>query len=239
MTTLQHPLPGGSLSPGRHYGGGHTGIDLIHPGGTCGRRVVAAGDGIARRSENLGGGHGVVIDHGGGVETGYWHVATRLIRNGQRVRAGQAIALAGATGTLVRGCNLHFEVKVNGANVDPLPAIGGRSVGGSWGPADPTFGELTPESPPGTFPDVMGSGGGRCDVAAGWRDASALETFIRPELVGQCYRVTPGEIAGGIAGAAVGEALTTALPVLANGAIILVALVLGWTGVKQTLGLTR
>jgi murein DD-endopeptidase MepM/ murein hydrolase activator NlpD len=236
-TTLTHPLPGATLTSPygapRTGGAAHTGADFAYGSGTCGRRVLAAAAGVATRRENAGGGHGVEIDHGGGILTGYWHLSSQVIASGQRVAAGQLIGLAGASGTMVSGCHLHFELKVGGVNRDPVPAIGGTVSA----VPQTRFGELKPEAPAGTYPDVIGSGGGRCDVANGWRDMSALETAIRPELEGYCGKVDPGEVVGDIAGAAAWAVIEGLAPILTNLAVIGLALIIGWAGVKQVLGI--
>jgi murein DD-endopeptidase MepM/ murein hydrolase activator NlpD len=84
--------------------------------------VVAAGP-------NGSYGNFVMIDHGGGVATAYGHVVDGGIRVavGQTVAAGQPIALVGSTGAST-GCHLHFEVRVNGVQIDPLPFMAARGV---------------------------------------------------------------------------------------------------------------
>ncbi|RKD30090.1 murein hydrolase activator EnvC family protein [Thermohalobacter berrensis] len=100
----------------------HTGIDIGVP---LGRKIVAANDGVVQHAGWLGGyGKVVIIDHGGGITTLYAHNSRLLVRAGQRVRKGQAIALAGSTGYST-GPHLHFEVRVNGKYVNPLPWLKG------------------------------------------------------------------------------------------------------------------
>jgi murein DD-endopeptidase MepM/ murein hydrolase activator NlpD len=67
------------------------------------------------------GGYGnlVVIDHGGGIATAYGHQSSIAVGNGQQVAQGQTIGYVGSTGHST-GNHLHFEVRVNGAAVDPL-----------------------------------------------------------------------------------------------------------------------
>lgn len=104
----------------RRYGEGgwtyHEGLDLRAKVGTP---VRAAADGVVVLSEKLFvRGEAVVIDHGLGVCTGYWHLSERKVRPGEKVRAGQVIGLVGSSG-LSTGPHLHFEVRVAGVPVDP------------------------------------------------------------------------------------------------------------------------
>ncbi len=105
----------------RNFGDGwHGGIDLVRPGGSSGCTVVAAGSGVVTFAGWYGsGGYTVMIDHGNGLSTMYNHMQNTIkVRTGQRVSKGQAIGNIGATG-YVTGAHLHFEVKVNGKNVNP------------------------------------------------------------------------------------------------------------------------
>jgi len=63
-------------------------------------------------------GNATIIDHGWGIFTGYWHQKEILVNVGDPVTAGQEIGLIGATGR-VSGPHLHWEVWVNGVQVDP------------------------------------------------------------------------------------------------------------------------
>ena len=67
------------------------------------------------------GGYGnlVVIDHGGGLATAYGHNTSVAVGVGQSVAQGQVIGYLGSTGHST-GPHVHFEVRVNGAAVDPL-----------------------------------------------------------------------------------------------------------------------
>jgi murein DD-endopeptidase MepM/ murein hydrolase activator NlpD len=64
----------------------------------------------------------VEIDHGYGYVTRFAHASRVLVRTGQRVERGDLIAEVGATG-LTSGPHLHYEVEVNGSQVDPLNFI--------------------------------------------------------------------------------------------------------------------
>jgi len=83
----------------------------------CGE--AAAGNGaviFAGRDPGYGG--VVIVAHGGQLDTLYGHLSALYVREGQSVRRGQAIGAVGATGRAT-GAHLHYEVRVNGAPVDP------------------------------------------------------------------------------------------------------------------------
>ena len=64
-------------------------------------------------------GNATIIDHGLGVYSGFWHQSQILVNVGDMVEQGQVIGLVGGTGR-VTGAHLHWEVWVNGIQVDPL-----------------------------------------------------------------------------------------------------------------------
>lgn len=100
----------------------HTGADFAVPQGTS---IHAAEAGTVIVAEWWSGyGYAVVIDHGGGVWTLYGHIREGGIRVqvGDRVSRGQTIAESGATGR-VTGPHLHFEVRIDGKTVDPMPYL--------------------------------------------------------------------------------------------------------------------
>ena len=115
-----------SISSGygrRSFGDGwHAGIDIVRPGGSSGCTVVAAESGtVTYAGWYNSGGCTVMIKHANGLSTMYCHMKAGSIRvySGQKVVRGQAIGQIGATG-YVTGAHLHFEVKVNGRNVNPM-----------------------------------------------------------------------------------------------------------------------
>ncbi|MBS4021195.1 MAG: peptidoglycan DD-metalloendopeptidase family protein [Dethiobacter sp.] len=85
--------------------------------------VVASDSGIAY-TYRMGSGYGnlVIIDHGGGVATVYAHNDSFLVEDASPVVKGQRIAIVGSTG-FSTGPHLHFEIRINGERVNPLPYI--------------------------------------------------------------------------------------------------------------------
>lgn len=95
----------------------HEGIDVAAISGT---RILAPADGVVIFSGSKPGfGKLVQIDHGYGVETVFAHSQTLMTTKGSIVRRGDPIAQVGNTGYST-GPHLHYEVRVNGINVDPL-----------------------------------------------------------------------------------------------------------------------
>jgi murein DD-endopeptidase MepM/ murein hydrolase activator NlpD len=98
----------------------HTGIDF---GAGEGTPILAAADGTVVSAGVLGGyGNATVIDHGSSLATLYGHQSRLLVVAGQRVKRGQVIGLVGHTG-FATGPHLHFEVRVAGNPVDPMPFL--------------------------------------------------------------------------------------------------------------------
>lgn len=98
----------------------HAGIDLLAPAGTP---VEAAAAGrVVWSGPRDGWGVLVTIADGRGIRTLYAHLATAGVRLGDRVAAGTVVGRVGTTGDAT-GPHLHFEVRVDGAAVDPLPLL--------------------------------------------------------------------------------------------------------------------
>ncbi|WP_419722898.1 M23 family metallopeptidase [Sphingobium aquiterrae] len=100
----------------------HKGIDIPGPVGTP---IYATADGIVARSGWVNGyGNMVEITHGNGMETRYGHMSKLIVEPNSRVRRGQIIGLMGSTGRST-GSHLHYEVRVDGAAINPLPFVAG------------------------------------------------------------------------------------------------------------------
>ncbi len=99
----------------------HTGIDLAAPSGSP---VLAAAGGLVAvaGSGTTGYGNYVVVAHAAGVTTLYGHLAVALVTGAQVVQQGQPIGLEGSTGNST-GPHCHFEVRVAGEPVDPMPFL--------------------------------------------------------------------------------------------------------------------
>jgi hypothetical protein len=98
----------------------HKGLDIYGDGvvvrAVAEGKVVGAGDG-----DKAGG--WVKIDHGNGVETVYVHIAEVRVRTGDRIAGGRRIAVIdGPSGNAIEA-QLHFEIKLDGRSVDPVPFI--------------------------------------------------------------------------------------------------------------------
>jgi murein DD-endopeptidase MepM/ murein hydrolase activator NlpD len=116
--TFVWPVNGPVTSPfGMRWGRMHEGIDIAAASGTP---IHAAGSGTVIYAGWMEGyGNLVVIDHGGGLATAYAHQSAIASSVGQHVAQGDVIGYVGSTGHSF-GPHLHFEVRVNGAPVDPL-----------------------------------------------------------------------------------------------------------------------
>jgi len=123
--SMTHPAPGTRLTSGFGnrvhpiFGGivFHAGIDLAGPIGTP---VLAADSGtVISTGFGWGSGNFIIINHGGGITTRYFHLNTIEVSAGQTVTRGQRIGTVGNTGNST-GPHLHFEVHVNGSPVNPL-----------------------------------------------------------------------------------------------------------------------
>ena len=123
--TYIKPISGGRLSSGfgsrkaptKGASTYHKGVDWATPTGTavhasCGGTVSKAGWGS-------GYGYVIYIDHEDGRQTRYGHLSKVLVKAGQKVKQGDKIALSGSTG-ISTGPHLHFEILINGSQVNPL-----------------------------------------------------------------------------------------------------------------------
>ena len=111
-----YPLPGSHvISP---YGGKrrHGGVDIKTKPND---KILAAFDGVVTRSSvYFGYGNCIVIKHPNGLETLYSHNSKNLVKVGDKVKAGQVIALTGRTGRATTE-HLHLECRINGHTINP------------------------------------------------------------------------------------------------------------------------
>lgn len=95
----------------------HLGTDFAAPTGTPARTV---GDGVVEFAGRQNGyGNVVIMRHAGNIETVYAHLSKISVRRGQRVEQGETVGLVGSTGWAT-GPHLHFEIRVNGVQKDPM-----------------------------------------------------------------------------------------------------------------------
>jgi len=125
---LADPMPGHSygspFGPRVHPVFGsvriHTGVDI---GASEGDAIHSADDGVVVSAGWLGGyGNATIVDHGGGIATLYAHQSRISVSEGERVSRGQVIGRVGCTGTCT-GDHLHFEVRIDGVPVNPVPYV--------------------------------------------------------------------------------------------------------------------
>lgn len=113
----------------KRFGMEHNAIDIpVEQGST----VRAAADGVVRTVSDKGMGfNALVIEHAGGISTLYGHVSQFLVSEGQRVEAGEPVALSGGrpgtpgAGMFTTGPHLHLEIHKDGVAVDPMPYLQG------------------------------------------------------------------------------------------------------------------
>ena len=123
---------------GQRWGRQHKGID-ISGGGISGKPIIAVGDGVVKKANNscphnfgkkgwncgCGGGYGnfvylsVKAASGTDYTLVYGHMSQCIVSTGQSVKAGQVIGYVGSTGWS-EGWHLHYEVWVNGKNINPM-----------------------------------------------------------------------------------------------------------------------
>ncbi|MEU6076370.1 VCBS repeat domain-containing M23 family metallopeptidase [Micromonospora sp. NPDC047074] len=135
-------------------------LDFVRADGavTSGTPQVASAAGVARRySQPSGAGNYIVIDHGGGWTTYYFHLSAYSVPDGAYVQQGQQIGLTGSTGNS-SGAHIHYEqlhngvgqtITINGVSLAPYPGqyhqrflvsdnCGGSSTGGRYLAGSPT-----------------------------------------------------------------------------------------------------
>jgi murein DD-endopeptidase MepM/ murein hydrolase activator NlpD len=107
-----HPVLGGHRM--------HEGLDLAAPTGTP---IYAPADGMVEMAQRFSSyGNFIKIMHGGAMETRYGHLSAYNVVAGQYVHKGDVIGYVGSTGRAT-GPHLHYEVRINGHAVDPMPYL--------------------------------------------------------------------------------------------------------------------
>ena len=117
----------GAATPSRH-----SGVDLAVAEGTP-IQCPAAGR-VVFSDYLLNTGNTLVIEHGGGLKTYYYHLLERQVETGDRVEQGQLLGKVGTTGYST-GSHLHFEVRIGASTVNPWNLIEGK--GGFFGLPEP------------------------------------------------------------------------------------------------------
>ena len=108
---------GQRMDPFSGEGAFHTGVDISSQYGDS---VRATADGVViEADERAGYGRLVVIDHGYGVTTWYGHLSTLNVLAGEQLRRGDAVGNVGVSGRST-GPHVHYEVRINGAPVNPM-----------------------------------------------------------------------------------------------------------------------
>lgn len=99
----------------------HQGIDIgALVRGVSGDPVYAAYDGVVEvTAYSITGGNYIIINHGNGLRTRYFHLSAIGVSKGQTVSKGETIGKMGTTGTASTGVHLHFDVWQSGTNVSP------------------------------------------------------------------------------------------------------------------------
>ena len=94
----------------------HYGLDIAT---NMGNPIYATADGtVIQVNTDKMSGKSILINHGNNVATGYLHLDTFLVREGQRIRRGDIIGLVGRTGKAL-GPHLHYEIRINGIPQNP------------------------------------------------------------------------------------------------------------------------
>jgi murein DD-endopeptidase MepM/ murein hydrolase activator NlpD len=119
------PVIRGFDLPDDPYGSGHRGIDIAAPVGTT---IVAPADGTVSFAGPVGGHLFLTIDHGGGLSSSYSWLTANLVRKGDGVTRGQAVALTGWGHPGQPVPHLHLGIKLDGAYVDPMDHLGSISL---------------------------------------------------------------------------------------------------------------
>jgi phospholipid/cholesterol/gamma-HCH transport system substrate-binding protein len=123
---FEWPIDGVITSPfGPRGGSFHEGLDID---GETGDPIGASAAGTVIMAAPFSGyGNAVILDHGHGVTTLYGHMSAFAVTEGDKVSQGQILGAVGSTGHST-GSHLHFEIRVNGTPIDPLPYLPGGAL---------------------------------------------------------------------------------------------------------------
>ncbi len=108
---------GERMDPFSGEGAFHTGVDISSQYGDAVR--VSADGVVIEANERAGYGRLVVVDHGFGVTTYYGHLSSFNVLPGQQLKRGETIGNVGVSGRST-GPHVHYEVRINGAPVNPM-----------------------------------------------------------------------------------------------------------------------
>ena len=124
---------GERMDPFSGEGAFHTGVDISSQ---YGDGVRATADGIViEAGDHAGYGRLVVVDHGFGLTTWYGHLSSFNVHLGQQVRRGDTLGNVGVSGRST-GPHVHYEVRINGAPVNPMRYLRQATVTASASSAD-------------------------------------------------------------------------------------------------------
>lgn len=159
----------------------HHGIDIAAPLGTAIR--AAYGGVVERAGWNGGYGNYTRIGHGrlgrGLITTAYAHQQRIIVRQGQRVNAGQVIGYVDSTGDST-GNHLHFEVRVSGRSTNPIEWLNGRY---SNAPSAPPVQAATTAPPSDWSGHIRASAGGMAALFTGiYRAIPAVQAIARAPM---------------------------------------------------------
>jgi murein DD-endopeptidase MepM/ murein hydrolase activator NlpD/cell wall-associated NlpC family hydrolase len=120
------PITGAAVN---HDGQDLAGLPQGTPFYSASDGTVLSAFGTGGPEGNGDGGHGIIVDAGGGVQLWYWHAAdgTTKVRKGDKVATGQELAGVGTTGHST-GVHLHFQIMENGVAVEPVAFMAARGV---------------------------------------------------------------------------------------------------------------
>ncbi|MGS1015428.1 M23 family metallopeptidase [Allosphingosinicella humi] len=137
LPTGRPPVPGKvTQTMAQHSARGSVGVDID---GRIGDPVEAPASGRVKKvGRNAKSGTFVILDHGNGVESTYAHLSQASVKAGDFVPSGVKFAAVGNSGSVSKrtgdGSHLHWRVKVNGKDVDPLSF---RFASGAEGASEP------------------------------------------------------------------------------------------------------